>query len=142
MDGNSDLLIISHSFVRRLQEYMFRRNDSNKVVGADIGISEQFSKVFYRGIWGLTLDGLMHELPLVRDLAVRGVILDIGSNDLSAPHIDPVNLAKRIVDFAKLVATVDSVAEVVVCQILPHVMVGQLGSHDFQLVPILTALVS
>ena len=104
MDGNSDLLILGHSFVRRLQEYVFRRNDTNKVVGADLGISEQFSNVFYRGIGGLTLDGLMHELPLVRDLAVRGVILDIGTNDLSASHVDPVNLAKRIVDFAKLVA--------------------------------------
>ena len=55
----------------------------------------------------------MHELPLVRDLAVRGVILDIGTNDLSASHIDPVNL----------VAAVDSVVEVVVCQVLPRVMV-------------------
>ena len=116
MDGNSDLLILGHSFVRRLQEYVFRRNDTNKVVGADLGISEQFSNVFYRGIGGLTLDGLMLELPLVRDLAVRGVILDIGTNDLSASHVDPVNLAKRIVDFAKLVAAVDSVAEVVVCR--------------------------
>ena len=71
MDGNSDLLILGHSFVRRLQEYVFRRNDTNKVVGADLGISEQFSNVFYRGIGGLTLDGLMLELPLVCDLAVR-----------------------------------------------------------------------
>ena len=62
MDGNSDLLILGHSFVRRLQEYVFRRNDTNKVVGADLGISEQFSNVFYRGIGGLTLDGLMLEL--------------------------------------------------------------------------------
>ena len=132
MDGNSDLLILGHSFVRRLQEYVFRRNDTNKVVGADLGISEQFSNVFYRGIGGLSLDGLMLELPLVRDLAVRGVILDIGTNDLSASHVDPVNLAKRIVDFAKLVAAVDSVAEVVVCQVLPRVMVRPTGRSRFQ----------
>ena len=46
MDGNSDLLIIGHSFVRRLQEYVFRRNDTNKVVGADLGISEKFPMYF------------------------------------------------------------------------------------------------
>ena len=132
MDGNSDLLILGHSFVRRLQEYVFRRNDTNKVVGADLGISEQFSNVFYRGIGGLTLDGLRLELPLVRDLAVRGVILDIGTNDLSTSHVDPVNLAKRIVDFAKLVAAVDSVAEVVVCQVLPRVIVRPTVRSRFQ----------
>ena len=131
MDGNSDLLILGHSFVSRLQEYVFRRNDTNKVVGADLGLSEQFSNVFYRGIGGLNLEGLMHELPLVRDLAVRGVILDIGTNDLSAPHVDPVNLAKRIVDFAKLVAAVDSVAEVVVCLVLPRVNVRPTGRSRF-----------
>ena len=131
MDGNSDLLIIGHSFVRRLKEYVFRRNDTNTVVGADLGISDQFFNVFYSGIGGLTLDGLMHELPLVRDLAVRGVILDIGTNDLSASQVDPVNLVKRIVDFAKLVAAVDSVAEVVVCPVLPRVMVRPTGRSRF-----------
>ena len=66
----------------------------------------------------------MHQLPLVRDLAVRGVILDIGANDLSASHVDPVNVAKRIVDFAKLVAAVDSVAEVGGCVSGPPVCDG------------------
>ena len=55
IDGNSDLLILGHSFVRRLQEYVFRRNDTNKVVGADLGNFDQLSNVFYRGIGGLTL---------------------------------------------------------------------------------------
>ncbi|KAI0208530.1 hypothetical protein LSAT2_006793 [Lamellibrachia satsuma] len=59
-------------------EYVFRRNDTNKVVGADL-----------------------------------------------------VNLAKRIVDFAKLVAAIDSVAEVIVCQVLPRVMVRPTGRSRF-----------
>ena len=62
MDGNSNLLIIGHSFVRRLQEYVFRK-DISKVVGADLAISVQFSDVFYRGVGGLTLDRLINELP-------------------------------------------------------------------------------
>ena len=73
----------------------------------------------------------MYELPLFRDLAVRGVILDVGTNDLSPPNVDPVNLAKRIMDFAKLVAAVDSVAEVVVCQVLPCVMVRPTARSRF-----------
>ena len=45
MDGNSDLLILGHSFVRRLQEYVLRK-DTSKVVGADLGISVQFPMFF------------------------------------------------------------------------------------------------
>ena len=122
MDGNSDLLIIGHSFVRRLQEYVFLKNTS-KVVGADFGISVQFSDVFYRRLGGLTLDRLINELPLVCDLSPKAVIIDIGTNDLSSVGVDPVMLAKRITDFAKLVAAVNSVAEVLVCQVLPRVLV-------------------
>ena len=80
MDGNSDLLIIGHSFVRRLQEYVLRK-DTSKVVGAHLGISVQFSDVFYCGVGGLILDRLINELPLVRDLSPKAVIIDIGTND-------------------------------------------------------------
>ena len=72
MDGNSVLLILGHSFVRCLQEYLFHK-DTSKVVGADLGISVQFSNVFYRGVGGLTLDRLINELPLVRDLSPKVV---------------------------------------------------------------------
>ena len=130
MDGNSDLLILGHSFVRRLQEYVFRK-DTSKVFGADLGISVQFSDVFYRGVAGLTLDRLINELPLVRDLSPKAEIIDIGTNDLSNVGVDPVMLAKRIIDFAKLVAAVNSVAEVLVCQVLPRVLVRPTGRTRF-----------
>ena len=70
---------------------------------------------FYRGVGGLTLDRLINELPLVRDLSPKAVIIDIGTNDMSNVGVDPVMLAKRIIDFAKLVAAVNSVVEVLVC---------------------------
>ena len=84
---------------------------------------KKMCNVFYRGIGGLSLNRLMNELQLVRDFAVKGVIPDIGTNDVSHINVDPVNLAKKILDSSKLVAAVDSVAEVVVCQVLPRVMV-------------------
>ena len=91
MDGNSDLLILDHSFVLRLQEYVFHK-DTSKVVGADLGISVQFSDVFfYRGVGGFTLDRLINELPL--DLPTKAVIIDIGTNDLSSVGVDPVMAA-------------------------------------------------
>ena len=43
----------------------------------------------------------------------------------------PVMLSKRIIDFAKLVAAVNSVAEVLVCQVLPRVLVQPTGGTRF-----------
>ena len=90
-----------------------------------------FPMFFYRGVGGLTLHRLINELPLVRDLSPKEVIIDIGTNDLSNVGVDPVILAKRITDYAKLVAAVNSVAEVLVCQVLPRVLVRPTGRTRF-----------
>ena len=81
-----------------------------------------FPMFFYRGVGGLTLD---------RDLSPKEVIIDIGNNDLLNVGVDPVILAKRILDFAKLVAAVNWVAEVLVCQVLPRVLVRPTGWTRF-----------
>ena len=118
-DGDSDLLIIGHSFVRRLCEYVRSpRHDFD----ADLGLQAQYKHVFYHGIGGLTLSKLFHEIPLVRELAPRVVIIDIGTNDLSRDNVLPATLAARIVECATFVAAVDSVAEVLIYQILPRVL--------------------
>ena len=82
---------------------------------------------FYRGVGGLTLDRLINELLLVRDLSPKVVIIDIGTNDLSNVGVDPVILAKWIIYFA----AVNSVAEVLVCQVLPRVLVRPTGRTRF-----------
>ena len=74
---------------------------------------------------------MINELPLVRDLSPKAVIIDIGTNDLSNVGVVPVMLAKRIIDFAKLVAAVNSVAEVLVCQVLARVLVRSTGRTRF-----------
>ena len=61
----------------------------------------------YQGVGGHNLVSLFNEFPLIRDLSVKTVIIEIGSDDLSHVNVDPVNLAKVIVRLAKLVATVD-----------------------------------
>ena len=86
-------------------------------------LMKTFCHVCYRGIVGLSLNRLINELPFVRDFTIKGVIPEIGTNDISHINVDPVNLAKKLLDSSKFVAAVDSVAEVVVCQVLPRVMV-------------------
>lgn len=108
-----------------------RRDDATWTIGADLGVSAQYSTVFYHGIGGLKVEGLIAELQLVRELGPRAVIVDIGTNDLSCPDVDPCRLASRIVSFAQSVLALDTVSEVVLCQILPRVALRPTGRRRF-----------
>ena len=85
VDCSPNLLVIGHSFVRGLQETLMRPSDPTFAFGSDLSISSQFAAVFFHAIGGLKLDGLIAELP-------RAVIVDIGTNDLSCPGVDPARL--------------------------------------------------
>ena len=50
-----DLLVIGHSFVKQLQVSLLRRGCTTQIVGADLGVSAQFSSVFYHGVGGLKI---------------------------------------------------------------------------------------
>ena len=47
MDCSPDLLVIGHSFVRRLQEMLMRLSDPTLAIGADVGVPAQYSTVFF-----------------------------------------------------------------------------------------------
>ena len=131
-DGDSDLLIMGHSFVCHLCEYVHSpRHDFD----TDLGIQTQYKHVFYHGIGGLTLSKLFYEIPLVRELAPWIVIIDIGTNDLSCDNVLPAALAAPIVECAKFVAAVDSVAEVLICQILLRVLMARPPGRQWKPTP-------
>ena len=46
-DCSPDLLVIGHSFFRRLQETLMRLTDPTLAIGADLGVSAQYSTVFF-----------------------------------------------------------------------------------------------
>ena len=105
----------SQFLVKRLQVSLLRRGGTTQIIGVDPGVSAQFSSVFYHGVGGLKVDGLLGELPLICELGPRAVIVDIGTNDLSLAGVDPSRLASRIVALAQRVLAVASVSEVVIC---------------------------
>ena len=74
---------------------------------------------------------LVAELPLVRELGPQAVIVDIGTNDLSCPGVDPALLASRIVSFGQSVFALPTVSEVVLCQLLPRVAIRPTGRRRF-----------
>ena len=46
------------------------------------------------------------------------MILQIGGNDLNSPHLQPVPLAREIVNFARELVNEGGVISVTVCQLL------------------------
>ena len=84
-----------------------RLSDPTLAIGADVGV------------------------PLVRELGPRAVIVDIGTNDLSCPSVDPALLASRIVSFGQSVLVLPTVSEVLLCQLLPRVTTHPTGRHRF-----------
>lgn len=58
------------------------------------------------------------------------MIINIGTNDLSRDNDELINLGNRMVDFAKHLTAVESVGEVLICQILPRVRVWPTGHRS------------
>ena len=57
--------------------------------------------------------------------------MDIGTNELSCPGVDPALLASRIVSFGQSVFALPTVSEVVLCQLLPRVAIRPTGRRRF-----------
>ena len=57
--------------------------------------------------------------------------MDIGTNDLSCPGVDPALLASRIVSFNQSGDALPTVSEVVLCQLLPRVAIRPTGRRRF-----------
>ena len=57
--------------------------------------------------------------------------MDIGTNELSCPGVDPALIASRIVSFGQSVFALRTVSEVVLCQLLPRVAIRPTGRRRF-----------
>ena len=77
----SPVLILGHSFVRRLKEFVRSRTQENKD-SLDFNLTQR-CVVSILGIGGRTVDKIVrHDLHNIRQMAPEIVILQIGSNDL------------------------------------------------------------
>ena len=106
------ILILGHSFVSKLRTYA-HLNHGNINMGAPL----DKVTVFMRGIPGAYLSGIMQEVDLIQELRPKLVILQIGSNDLSSPTVNPVSLAEEIIQFAQLILDTCNPEKVVVSEI-------------------------
>ena len=76
------VLVLGHSFVRRLREDLRPRFDSRADETFRLGSSDAI--VHLHGVGGLTVARLRRELQVVSSLSPEVVILKMGTNDLTS----------------------------------------------------------
>ena len=109
------LLILGHSFVDRLHANRYELSKS---------MSATFHDVCIKGIRGATVERLRRQLSFAEGTSPSVVILDVGTNELSAPSLNPQGLAWEIAELARLYRQLPSVKTVVVMPLLPRVVVN------------------
>ena len=109
------LLIIGHSFVYRLHANGVELSES---------MSATFSDVFIEGIRGGTVEHLRGKLSVAERTSPSVVLIDVGTNELSSPSVNPRRLACEIGDLARRFRQLPPVETVVIMLILPRVEVN------------------
>ena len=105
------LLVIGHSFVRRMRE---------RLAGGGLRLARDFAATIIRGFGGMRLESLRQHIGYVKHLEPTLIVVDIGTNDLASPMCCPLALAEAVVTTAKEFAAVPSVRHVVVLQMMPR----------------------
>ena len=95
-----NVLIIGHSFTRRLASWSVQNGNNN------LNIANDRVQIYWHGMGGALINrpkankSLWSELHLIHDLEVDATFLDIGSNDLCDSSVSPFMLATDIISFA------------------------------------------
>lgn len=116
MGGVPRVLILGHSFVKRIQRDLNARFHPKAYSHFQfLGTAE----IHLHGIGGRKVATLQaHDLHVVRNLRPEIVILEIGTNDLS--FTSPEVVGSSIEELVRLLQRSYSVAVVMVCQVIPR----------------------
>ena len=112
-------LLVGHSFVQRMVEFIERNQDSG-FYSCTFGVDNSCD-VKTIGIGGRTVDKLIKfDLQTIRGTAPNVIIMDIGSNDLCDKEVDPDTVALSILALVELLLKDLPLRCLVLCQVLPR----------------------
>lgn len=116
MGGVPKILILGHSFVRRLRDDLFYKFDSR--ASLDFGL-RGIATVHFHGVGGRTVSKLTtFDLGVVQQLKPNIVILEVGTNDLTT--LRPEVVGSKLEELVVTLKHQYSVAIVVVCHVIPR----------------------
>lgn len=112
-------MILGHSFVRRLDDYI-RRSRPSRTIKRSFNVEEK-CQVSILGIGGRTVEKIIqNDLGQIRTISPRIIVLEIGSNDLCDTKDTVASIVNRIVDFVYRLHQDFSVEMVMLCQVIPR----------------------
>jgi len=97
----ANVVIVGHSFTRRLSQWCAEHNQLN------LNLENPRFRVFWHGISGATITKPNHakslwgELCVVSQLEAHIVFVDVGSNDLCTLSVTPQDLTRQLLSFAQ-----------------------------------------
>ena len=111
MSSTPRVLILGHSFIRRLNQFI---EQNSHTLQKTLGIAEPIT-VHWHGVGGRTVrKTVQYDLHIAESFAPDIVILELGTNDLSSRH--PLLVGSDIEELVRLLHTTYRVKVICVCQ--------------------------
>ena len=115
MDKPKSVLVLGHSYVRRLGEFV---HQSSWDVSPNFGLKESQGTVYFAGYGGASVHRIH---ALLREVLERFmpdvVVLQVGSNDVRSNGDDPEYLADRLLGLARRLRDEFGITNVIVSQL-------------------------
>ena len=112
------ILVLGHSFVWRLEKFV--RESDLPCISYSFNCAEP-NEVLFCGIGGRTIAQLRQsDLIVVDQFKPNIVILEIGSNDLCNPRLDPNFLATNLFQLVQMLHFTYKVSHIIISQVLPR----------------------
>lgn len=106
------ILILGHSFVKRLKEFI-TRNDPEY----DLALGIEGVTVRWHGVGGRTIQKLTaFDLPIVAEFKPDIIFIQMGTNDLTQRHMSPLTVGSAIEELVNLLHDEYGVRSVIVGQ--------------------------
>ena len=106
------ILVLGHSYVRRLRDHLDATGQVN------FNLQPVGHSVHFRGIGGLRFPRLIRELPSLCEAGYDMVLLDLGTNDISA-GCSPDILVDMVMSVAETLVADYGVKQVIITEIFP-----------------------
>ena len=137
-EGLSKVLILGHSFVKRLSRDIQLGSDSR--IDASFGLQGSAAVKLY-GVGGRTVQKLRaYDLDILRNWSPDVVILEVGTNDMS--ELAPEVVGSAVVDLVELILESFSVRAVCWCCVIPRGIAHSFAQDFFQRTLVLNNYVS
>ena len=124
------VLILGHSFIRRLDRFLTEKHSAEH----NLSLSRSTHHVRLEGISGGHIDDLPTLFHVHERFSPVVVLIDISTNDIADNRVNLQTLALNLINHARRLHTQYQAASIILCEVLPRGFTGKFkGSPDFNI---------